>query len=70
MLEMILLVVSACGLVAFAVSLDRKTHTWHYVVDNVSIGECRSFNNLAEAYNIWQLCLEDGHETYLKRIRV
>lgn len=70
MLEMILLLLSACGLVIAVCAYDRKLHQRVYIVDNLSIGECRKYTTLEEAYNIWKLCLEDGHEAYLKRVLV
>lgn len=69
MLEMILLLCAACGLVILAVNQDRKTHNWFYVVDNLSIDVCRRFNDLAEAKTMYDLCVADGHEVYLKRLR-
>ena len=67
MVEMILLLVAAITLVAF--STAAKPHHWYYLVDNVTINECRKFDNVRDAMEILELCRQDGHEVYLKRFR-
>lgn len=69
MLEMILLLVTACGLIMWTVHKDRKKANWFYVVDNLSIDVCRKFSDLTTAQEMYNLCVADGHEVYLKRLR-
>lgn len=69
MLRMILLLVTACSLIMWTVHKDRKKANWFYVVDNVSIDVCRKFADLATAQEMYNLCVADGHEVYLKRLR-
>jgi hypothetical protein len=68
MVEMILLLVTAMVLVIF--STANKPRHWYYLVDNVTINECRKFDNVRDAMEILELCRQDGHEVYLKRFRV
>lgn len=67
MLEMIGLLASAIILVS--ISLSLKKHRWVYIVDNLTIAECRKFDDLSTAKQMYDLCIADGHETYLKRVR-
>ena len=69
MLEMVLLLVASMALVIFAINAGGK-HKWFYIVDNLTINECRKFDNVREAMEILELCRQDGHEVYLKRLRV
>lgn len=69
MLEMILLLVMGCGLVMWTAHKDHKKANWFYVVDNLSIDVCRKFSDLATAQEMYDLCVADGHEVYLKRMR-
>lgn len=67
MLEMVLLLVASMALVIFATR--RNKAEWFYIVDNLTINECRKFDNVREAMEILELCRQDGHEVYLKRLR-
>lgn len=68
MFEMIILLVAVCGLIIWAVK-RQKPANWTYIVDNVSINYCRKFDDLKTAMNMYNLCVEDGHEVYIKRVR-
>ena len=69
MLEMILLLAMVCGLIIWTVHKDRKKTNWFYVVDNLSIDVCHKYDNLGMAIEMYNLCVADGHEVYLKRLR-
>lgn len=69
MFEMILLILIVLGMSFAAVHFGNKKTNWYYLVDNVSIDVCRKFNDLHTAMNMYNLCIEDGHEVYIKRTR-
>lgn len=69
MFEMILLILVALGMSFAVVHFGNKETNWYYLVDNVSIDVCRKFNDLHTAMNMYNLCVEDGHEVYIKRMR-
>lgn len=69
MLGMILLLVTACGLTIWTIHQDRKKGNWFYIVDNLTIDVCRKYDNLAMAKEMYDFCIADGHEAYLKRVR-
>ena len=69
MFEMILLILVVLGMSFAVVHFGNKKTNWYYLVDNVSIGVCRKFNDLHTAMNMYKLCVEDGHEVYIKRMR-
>lgn len=69
MFEMILLLIAVIGLGFWTVHQDHKKTNWFYIVDNVSIDVCRKYDNLGMAMEMYNLCLEDGHEVYIKRLR-
>lgn len=69
MFEMILLILVALGMSFAVVYFGNKKTNWFYIVDNVSIDVCRKYDNLGMAMEMYNLCLEDGHEVYIKRMR-
>lgn len=69
MFEMILLILVVLGMSFAAVHFGNKKTNWFYIVDNVSIDVCRKYDNLGMAMEMYNLCLEDGHEVYIKRMR-
>lgn len=69
MFEMILLILVVLGMSFAVVYFGNKKTNWYYLVDNVSIEVCRKFNDLHTAMDMYNLCVADGHEVYIKRMR-
>lgn len=69
MFEMILLILVVLGMSFAVVHFGNKKTNWYYLVDNISINYCRKFDDLKTAMDMYNLCIEDGHEVYLKRLR-
>lgn len=70
MLQAIILLTLTCALAAAVINYDRKHTQWFYIVDNVTIDVCHKYDNLGMAMEMYNFCIEDGHEAYLKRIKV
>ncbi len=70
MLQAIILLSLTLALAVTVINYDRKHTQWYYIVDNCTIDVCRKFDNLGMAMEMYNFCIEDGHEAYLKRIKV